>query len=492
MIALLEWQMLKNDGVAYAPWWAQRLLASSLAPIRCCVAARQTGKSTQAAHEVVKTMSLRPRSTSCILMPTVKSTVGPLKQLRAALERAHGPEGGRWSFRKQEGVFRLWNGAELYVRTCDAEAKEGVPVRGMTIDGILWVDEAAYVPASAWNAARGMLLAVRDPKILVTGTPCGKTWLYDLFKSGIPGPKRDPMVESFRFKAAHSPFATPDWLASERKRLGPKLALQELDAVFLGDGGSVFTDAEIDRMLVAAAELPIRGEQRTLGVDVGIDRDFTVLVLMNEFGESWILARFRDVQISGIVARVQEEAERHDALVVVDVGQGGGHGGALASLLVEKLREHSRLPAEGRVLKVRTGNPGVKSEVVVTFQTAVQNDRVKLAAGEHVETVRNEFRFFEGHKSIVAGSSRWSFSGPKSTARGTTLDGSDEDHDDTVLAVALANWGKEHGWTDEGGGTSDFSAFKTRGAGGARPTRGTGVPDLRSGPGARAGGAFFR
>lgn len=462
MIALLEWQMLKNDAAAYAPWWAQRLLASSLAPIRCVVAARQTGKSTQAAHEVVKTMSMRPRSTSCLLMPTVKSTVGPLKQLRFALERALGPENGRWWFRKQEGMFRLWNGAELYVRTCDAEAKEGVPVRGMTIDGILWVDEAAYVPASAWNAARGMLLAVRDPKILVTGTPCGKTWLYDLFKSGCPGKKRDPMVESFRFQAKHSPFASPEWIASERMRLGPKLALQELDAVFLGDGGSVFTDAEIDRLLVAANELTFRGEQLTLGVDVGIDRDFTVLVLMNEFGEAWLLERFRHRPISQIVDTVLEHAEKHNALVVVDVGQGGGHGGALASLLLEKLKETSRLPTEERVLKIRTGNPGIKSEMVVLAQTAVQNGRLKLAAGEHVETVRNELRFFEGHKTIIGGSARWSFSGPKSEPAGTDPQGAGEDHDDTVLALCLANWGREHGWTSEGG-TSDFAAFQPRG-----------------------------
>ena len=65
---------------------------------------------------------------------------------------------------------------EVYVRT--AEDKEGVPTRGLTLDGVLWVDEAGYVPRAAWDAARLTQAAVQDPRVIVTGTPSGVgAWL---------------------------------------------------------------------------------------------------------------------------------------------------------------------------------------------------------------------------------------------------------------------------------------------------------------------------
>ncbi len=494
-LAVLEWNKLHHEPDGFDPWWAQRMVMRSPAPKVVVVAARQTGKTTVAARIVVRTMCQRPRSTSCLLMPTKKSTVGPLKQLRAALESALGPEDGLWCWRAQDAFFRLWNGAELYVRTCEAEAKEGVPVRGFTCDGILWVDEAAYVPRTSWDAARGTLLAVRDPRCLVTGTPCGKTWLYDLFQQGVPGSKtRDPGVEAFRFRATQSPFASAEWVAGERKTLGPKKALQELDAVFLGDGGSVFTDAEIERLLEhqLGKSNEIRGVQRTIGMDVGIERDFTVFTLMNEFGEAWILERFRHVDINGIVDRAEHHATEHDALCVIDIGMGGGHGGALASLLKLRLQQTSRLPSgDGRVLGIRTGNQGVKSELVVTCQTSVQNGKLQLIAGEHVETARNEFRFFEGHQKIIGGVARWTFSGPPSQPAGPSATGEGEEHDDIVLSLCLANWGREHGWdkTDDGS-DGGLSKIRPRGPQGPTPT-----PARRHGTGlnrGRQGGYFFR
>ena len=122
----------------YNPWWAQRLFHRSTAPIRTIVAARQIGKTHAAAEEVVRICCRRPGCESVLLMPTYKSSEGALRHLRRALVSL----AGRVVWREQKKVFLFWNGHKLYVRTEDG-AKDGVPTRGLTLDGVLWVDEAA-------------------------------------------------------------------------------------------------------------------------------------------------------------------------------------------------------------------------------------------------------------------------------------------------------------------------------------------------------------
>lgn len=216
---------------AYEPWWAQRLFHCSRASIRCVVAGRQSGKTHSAAEEVVGLILARPKSESCLLMPTYKSTKAALRHLRRAVE----PLGKRVRWKEVDKCFQFHNGAFLYVRT--GEDKQGVPTRGLTLDGVLWVDEAAYVPRTAWEAARLTQAAVQDPKVLVTGTPCGRNWLWEEWHAGQPGADRNPLNESFRFRSTDSPFCNPQFVADMRKKFGAKKALQELEAQFLGDAG---------------------------------------------------------------------------------------------------------------------------------------------------------------------------------------------------------------------------------------------------------------
>jgi PleD family two-component response regulator len=41
--------------------------------------------------------------------------------------------------------------------------------------------------------------------------------------------------------------------------------------------------------------LPLRGKERSLGVDLAKEKDFTVCTLMNELGEAWLLGRWQHV-----------------------------------------------------------------------------------------------------------------------------------------------------------------------------------------------------
>ena len=432
----------------YNPWWAQRLFHRSRAPIRTIVAARQIGKSHCAAEEVVKICCARPGCESVLLVPTYKSAEGTLRHLKRALV----PLRGRFVWREQRKVFIFWNGHKLYVRTEDG-AKDGVPTRGLTLDGVLWVDEAAYIARKTWEAARLTQAAVKDPLAILTSTPRGKNWLYEEWhgKDGANTPgnyKPGDMNESFRFRTSDSPFVNQEFIADMRLKLGAQKAMQELDAEFLGDAGSAFKKDAIDRMLSQA--LVVRGEQRTLGIDLAKEVDYTVITLMNELGEAWILARFKNVDWPDVEKRILGVQKAHNALIVLDVGHGGGYGGAMKDYLERTL-------GKNKILCVKTGNLGVKAEVCETLIKDVENQRIVVDNTRFKDSLRHEMVFFESHREVVGGVERMRYHGPE--GRG------DDDHDDCVISLALANWGRIHGWDGFKPADVDWSQYLAQGQG---------------------------
>ena len=414
---------------AYAPWSMQRRFHRSAAAIRVVVAGRQAGKTHAAAEEVVRLILRRPKSVSCLLMPTYKSTKAALRHLRRAVE----PLGKRVRWKEADKAFEFTgNGAHLYVRT--AEDKEGVPTRGLTLDGVLWVDEAAYVPKGAWEAARLTQAAVKDPRVIVSGTPCGRNWLYDEWLAGMPCPQKNPLNESFRFRSLDSPHCNAEFVADLKRKLGTKRAMQELNAQFLGDAGAAFNYDDI-QALFAPGPLPIRGRQFVLGVDLAKLKDWTVCTLMNEFGEAWVLDRWQHQSWPDTEARITKHAQDHKALVVVDHGHGGGYGGCMADYLEQAL-------GVGRVFPVKTGNVGVKAQLCEALVRDVENRRLRVSQGDHAERLRHELTFFEVHRDAGRDAELVRYHGPRGAG--------EDDHDDCVISLALACWGRMHPPNAEG------------------------------------------
>lgn len=475
--AVRGWRRLRNEA-PYNPWWAQRLVMRSRAAVRVIVAGRQTGKTVVASRIVVKVACQRARSQSCLLMPNKKSTAQPVRLLRAALEAALGPEQGRWSWKAQDAKFVLWNGSEIYVRTCDTAAKEGLPTRGLTLDGILWVDEAAYVPKNAWEAATLTQITVAEPLTIITSTPCGKNWVYDEFELGRPGPKKSAFSESFRFRTSQSPYSNQQLVRELRAKFGAKRALQELDGVFLGDGGAVFTAEQIE-VLLSTPGLARRGSRWTIGLDLAKEVDFLVAVAMNEFGEAWIDWRARKTPWGRAKERVVAMAKALDAVVTVDLQRGGGYGGMMKDFLEDEL-------GESKVIGLQTAIPKVKAQMIETLQSDVEDGKLRLVCGEFAEHAKQELTFFEGHRQILSGGGEvWSYHGPKSEKAGPSATGEGEDHDDIVIALGLANWGRTHGWT-KSAGDGGIADFQPRSAASPSPAKAPPRPSI-----GRPGGGYF-
>jgi len=129
---------------------------------------------------------------------------------------------------------------------------------------------------------------------------------------------------------------------------------------------------------------------------------------------------------------------------VVDLGHGGGYGGAMKDYL-------ERSPDVEHVLGVRTGNLGVKAQLCEALISDLENRRLRIEKGELTPHLRHELCYFESHREVVGGTPRVRYHGPQG-------DGED-DHDDCVISLALANWGRLHGWEGLQGETEDLSEY---------------------------------
>lgn len=435
----------------------QRAFLRSSAPLRVIVAGRQSGKTHQAAEEVVRIILARPHSESCLLMPTYKSTKGALRHLRRALR----PLGDQVTWKEQDKCFSFPNGATLYVRTADD--KSGVPTRGLTLDGVLWVDEASFVPQAAWDAAQLTQAAVKDPVTICTTTPLGrKSWVFDLCAAAA----EDENVEWFRFRTTDSPHHNPAFVRGLRKRVGNKRAQEELDAVFLGETDIPFPPDLVARVF-ASRGMPIRGKQFTLGLDLGKKRDFCVFTLTNEFGEVWILDRFRENREEPddrfwprVERRAIELAEAHGAIVAIDAS--GGAGSTMADYL-------SRSLGADRVFRVKASGWKQKAEIMEHLISEVEHGRLQIdAGGPHADEARHEFTFYPAPERVVlAGVPLLRYVGPPDQ----DADAEDALHDDCVMSVAYARYGAAHAWSKAPPPRSKLKKLLPKGARASAPRR---------------------
>ncbi|MEZ6189387.1 MAG: terminase family protein [Planctomycetota bacterium] len=401
----------RSRGLAtsYRPWWAQRMASRSKAETRVVVAGRQSGKSYWAAFETLSVACKRPRSFSAVLAPTFPIAQAAIDRLRTLSRQI---PGAVW--KEQKKRLLLPNGSKVTVYSADRKES----IRGPTIDGVFWVDEGAYLSEKAYEAALGAL-ASSNGFVVITTTPAGKNWVYREFTTD------DRQTSRFRFRSADSPYSNRERLARLRRRMSADKAAQEFDAVFVDDLLLAFPDSS--GLFVSSH--PNHGDgdlQWVLGVDLGKEHDWLVVTAMNKYGDAEVLARWRHLKWTESVPRLVKLAKARNALVVLDHGAGGGYGGVLIDFL----------EAEGvRVLPIKTAVTGTKAQLVEQCRADVQWERIHVLENVHAPQLRHELATFQGIKRVHRGQEVMVYEGPQL----------EDEHDDCVISLCLANWGRVHG-----------------------------------------------
>jgi hypothetical protein len=146
---------------------------------------------------------------------------------------------------KTDRILTLADGNEIQFKS----ANEPDSLRGATLKWF-WVDEAALCQRAVWNILLGRVASTRGRGILTT-TPKGFNWVYDLVVSG------DPDYEFVIFKSSDNPYLPRDEIERLYRQYSPAFARQELEASFEHFVGKVYQDFRAD---VHVADLAYRPE----------------------------------------------------------------------------------------------------------------------------------------------------------------------------------------------------------------------------------------
>jgi hypothetical protein len=105
---------------------------------------------------------------------------------------------------------------------------------------LILLDEAARIDDSLIASLRPMQATTADATFIAMSTPAGRRgWLFETWSKG-------EGWERVSVTAEQCPRIAADWLAAERRELGPLLFAQEYGCEFADDQSSAFASAIVD------------------------------------------------------------------------------------------------------------------------------------------------------------------------------------------------------------------------------------------------------
>jgi len=255
-------------------WDHQAEVVRDPRPFKAICAARQTGKSLLFAVVAIWTAFARPGSTSLVISATEDAAKRLFRQIRDIAEGSPLLAGSVAD--STASRMRLTNGSEII---CLPSSEK--QVRGYTVDGVLILDEAAFMDGALWRAALYTVAAVAKPQVYMGSTPWGSRehFFRQVWEDGRAG-SQDWAAFQWRYEV--SPLINKELLEREKERTDPLTYRAEVLGEWVDDAEAYFTYEEI---MAAVADFPMippeeaRGMRAIAGIDWGVRYDSNVLVV---------------------------------------------------------------------------------------------------------------------------------------------------------------------------------------------------------------------
>lgn len=279
-------------------------------------------------------------------------------------------------------------------------------ILGEGYDGAI-VDEAARLLKEVWDLNIRPALADKLGWAILISTPRARNWFYDFHTRG-----RDPeekLYRSYTFSSRDNPyFPAEEW--EEAKRTTPEdIFRQEYEAEFLMDSAGVFRGVAACTTL---APPHITGDV-VIGCDLAKHTDFTVLIAMDrKSGHAIELSRFNKLNWPIQKERITDFVGRYRGLLIMDAtGVGDPIYDELALLLP-------------RIVPVKLNNAN-KANLIQKLSVAIEQQEIRWPSSWTILTTELErYEYEMSEKGLVT------YNAPSGY------------HDDTVIALALANSGR--------------------------------------------------
>ena len=364
---------------------------------------RQSGKSFLAQMLLI-TFALTRKTTSAIYEPT-------LNQARVQFKAIENYFKGSDIISKANATLleiEFSNGSTIYFKSTEQSS------RGFTIDGILILDECAYLSEDEIYATLPLINAHNAP-LLIASTPfISDGYYYRMFQKGINSPTDKLKSFDWSKESEIDRFLTPERKEFYRQTMSRSKYITEVLGEFLSDDGMLFRNIEA----CTTDERPEVIGKLYVGVDwgSGTENDYTAIAVVNDNGEQcglyrinnqspmqqieWASNIIKDLATKATIAKLTCEAN------------------SIGAVYIDALKQ--KIGGKIKITEFVTTNKS-KQDLVTTLQLALENKDITLMRDEEQ---LNQLRSYEAQ--INPRTKTISYNGKAGV------------HDDIVIALMLA------------------------------------------------------
>lgn len=361
---------------------------------------RQAGKSFMCEGILLSYALNYTGSRNAMISPTLNQS----RQIYKEIAKAIGDSG---AIRKKNETLleiELINGSIIFFKS--AEQKDGL--RGNHIDGILILDEAAYLSEDIGQLVMPWTQVAKAP-VLIVSTPkfkVGLFWRYYLM--GLNGEHNVVSIDWSRYDT--SALLSEEQKAMYRKMLPKAQYKSEIEGEFLDSDGLVFEHLEENI-----------GQYRDykylyIGIDWAMGRggDSTCLTAFNEYGEMVFIDYFNDKLPSEQTKYIANYLHPYIGKIRCIFAETN----SIGTPMIENIR---KVPELGRLIKGFTTTNAEKIRLVNQMQVALEQGNVSLLDDERMLT---EMKIYEAAYNLKT--NNITYNAPLGA------------HDDTVMATLIA------------------------------------------------------
>ncbi len=303
-------------------------------------------------------------------------------------------------------------GGKLHARTVQHEGKY---IRGHGAH-VVRLDEAGIIPDRTVDEAILPMLTDYDGQLVKIGTPWGRNHFHMSYREGLPDQitgLRIPGYFSLHCPTVGNPHVSHAFVERMRRRLSSIQFRTEFEAEFMDELGRVFPWPLIESCYAVKepwSKDPLPDRTYVLGADIAKHLDWTVIYVLDATNPDDLKMVFKDrfqkEPWETVISRIRTAAETyHIATGTVDASGAGDP-------VMERLKD---LP-----LEEYKGAAGPKLELINNLKVLMERGRVH----------------FEWDRDLVRELRFYSYS--LSTRSAHVIMGTQREHDDCVVALALA------------------------------------------------------
>ncbi|MGC8783807.1 MAG: terminase large subunit domain-containing protein [Armatimonadota bacterium] len=397
-------------------WWgwtphsAQREWMLDTHPVKVAACGRRWGKTESLAVETAALALLQPGIRQVIVAPTLDQARILFERTLELLQVWAEQTGGKVLVRTTPYPRARVNEGEITARSAYRQARS---LRGRSAHRIV-VDEAAYLTEEVIPQVLMPMLADAEGQLVLLSTPFGRNHFWHWYQRGQSG----AVCCSFRFPTSSNPRISPTFLQLQRQLLTERQFAIEYEAQFVDDAGAVFPQAVIEACIQPnLSEARPEPAPAVAGLDWGRYRDFTALVILRESGGRLQVVHVERLPGTAWQVQIDRLRQRLSAWRVRTVCcDATGVGDPLAEILQQCLSDNR---AGTRVEPVVFTAP-TKRMMIESLALAMEQGRVAIPP--HPDLLR------ELH----------AFTASRTTSGHIRLQAQGNEHDDLVIALALA------------------------------------------------------